>query len=134
MSYIRIPSFNCTEFNNIPNLTASSIPAVGCFYNFSSLTPKYHIKTPERTIQWWKTWGIKHNNARNIYHSSLPYNFSYILPHPQHQDWQMSDWTAQKPKAGPMLTGTDDWDKILYLPISLHTRLPQIRPLTTILA
>jgi hypothetical protein len=27
----------------------------------------------------------------------------------------MSDWIAQKPKACPMLPGTDDWDKILYL-------------------
>ena len=123
MHGITIPSFNCTGFNNIryekPNLTATNIPAVGCYYNVSSLTPKY-IKAPERTIQWWKTWRIKHNNARTIYHSGLPYYFSYILPHPQYQDWQMSNWTAQKPKASPMLTGTDDWDKILYLPMSLQ--------------
>lgn len=26
----------------------------------------------------------------------------------------MSDWTAQKPKASPMLTVADDWAKILY--------------------
>ena len=32
----------------------------------------------------------------------------------------MSDCTEQKPKASPMLTGTDDWDKILYLPMSLQ--------------
>ena len=54
MNYIRIPSFNYTGFNNIryekPNLTETSILAVGCFYNLSSLTPKYHIKAPERTI------------------------------------------------------------------------------------
>ena len=60
------------------------------------------------------------NNARIIYHSGLSYYFSYILPHPQHQDWQMSDWTAQKPKASPMLTGTHDRDKISYLPMSLQ--------------
>ena len=95
---ITIPSFNYTGFNNIryekPNLTTMNIPAFGCYYNLSSLTPKYHTKASERNIQWWKTWGIKHNNARTIYHSGLPDYFSYILPHPQHQEWQMSESTV----------------------------------------
>ena len=32
----------------------------------------------------------------------------------------MSYWAAQNPKAYPMLTDIDDWDKILYLPMSLQ--------------
>ena len=32
----------------------------------------------------------------------------------------MSDWTAQKPKASPMLTGADDWEMIFYLHMSLQ--------------
>ena len=117
------PSFNCSGFNNTryekPNLTTMNIPAFGCYYNLSSLTPNYRIKGPERTIQWWKTWGIKHDNARTTYYLGFPHYFSYILWHPQHQDRQMSDWTAQQPKESPMVTGIDDWDKILYFPMSL---------------
>jgi hypothetical protein len=32
----------------------------------------------------------------------------------------MSDWSAEKPKASPMLTGIDGWNKILCLPMSLQ--------------
>jgi hypothetical protein len=58
MHRITIPSFNYTEFNNIrcetPSLTATNTLAVGCYYNLSSLSPKYYITASERTIQWWK--------------------------------------------------------------------------------
>jgi hypothetical protein len=41
MYSVTIPNFNYTGFNNIrhkkPNLTATNIPVVGCYYNLSSL-------------------------------------------------------------------------------------------------
>jgi hypothetical protein len=82
MHSIIIASFIYTGFNNSyekPKLTATNISAVGCYYNLSSLTPNYRIKGPERTIQWWKTWGIKHDNARTTYYLGFPHYFSYIL-------------------------------------------------------
>lgn len=62
--WINIPSFNYTRLNNIiyekPNLTATlAILAVGCQYDLHSLTTRYHMETPDRTVWWWKHGGLQ---------------------------------------------------------------------------
>ena len=122
MHSITIPSFNYTGFNNIryekPNLTATNIPAVGCYYNLSSLSPKYYITASERTIQWWKR-GESNITMQEQYIIKSYHIILVTYYHtPNIKTGKCQTGQHRKPKASPMLTGADDWEKILYLLMS----------------